>query len=143
MPSGVALHPDFLGTRGHCAGGVSPGSIRRWKGRDMPTSSCFTFGAKTYYRPIEAAIRWCGLIRFEQRIQQTLGRRPVPELQDFPRWPLLRLYAERIFDALMYGELPDGDAAINSARNNATGLPEPSNDVKSGCSTKASWRNVR
>lgn len=78
----------------------------------MPKSRCFAFGAKTYYRPIEAAIRWCGLIRFEQRIQQTLGQRPVPELQDFPRWPLLRLYAERIFDALMHGELPYGKAGI-------------------------------
>jgi hypothetical protein len=28
------------------------------RGRNMPKSNCFAYGAKTYYRPIEAAIRW-------------------------------------------------------------------------------------
>ncbi|HPE81423.1 MAG TPA: ATP-binding protein, partial [Gammaproteobacteria bacterium] len=34
----------------------------------MPKSSCLAFGTKTYYRPIEVAIRWAGLLRFELRI---------------------------------------------------------------------------
>ena len=78
----------------------------------MPKSSSIAFGAKTYYRPIEAAIRWCGLLRFEQRILATLGQRAIPETGEFPRWPLLRLYAERIFDGLAHGELPAGKACI-------------------------------
>ncbi len=41
--------------------------------RDMPKSSRLADGAKTYYRPIEAAIRWSGLLRFERRILATLG----------------------------------------------------------------------
>ena len=78
----------------------------------MPKSSSLAFGAKTYYRPIEAAIRWCGLLRFEQRILEALGQRTMPEPNEFPRWPLLRLYAERIFDALTHGELPGGKSGI-------------------------------
>ncbi|MFX6035540.1 ATP-binding protein, partial [Acinetobacter baumannii] len=57
----------------------------------MPKSSSHAFGAKTYYRPIEAAVRWCGLLRFEQRILEALEQRAMPEPGEFPRWPLLRL----------------------------------------------------
>ena len=78
----------------------------------MSKSSSLVYGAKTYYRPIEAAIRWCGLLRFEQRILATLGHRATPEPCDFPRWPLLRLYAERIYDALTHCELPGGKAGL-------------------------------
>jgi len=81
----------------------------------MEKSSCLAFGAKTYYRPIEAAIRWAGLMRFELRILETLGLRAVPELGDFPRWPMLRLFAERIYDALAHDELPFGKAGIAQA----------------------------
>ncbi len=78
----------------------------------MSKSSGLAYGAKTYYRPIEAAIRWCGLLRFEQRILAGLGQRALPEAGEFPRWPQLRLYAERIYDALTHGELPGGKAGI-------------------------------
>lgn len=78
----------------------------------MRKSSSHAFGAKTYYRPIEAAIRWCGLLRFEQRILGTLGPRASPTAEEFSQWPLLHLYAERIFDALTHGELPGGKAGI-------------------------------
>ena len=74
----------------------------------MPKSSSLADGAKTYYRPIEAAIRWSGLLRFERRILATLGQRPLPEATEFARWPMLRLNAERIFDALAHGEMPYG-----------------------------------
>lgn len=87
-------------------------SIRRWDERDMQKSSNLAYGTKTYYRPMEAAIRWCGLLRFEQRILQTLDQRAMPEPGEFPRWPLLRLHTERIFDALTHGELAGGKAGI-------------------------------
>lgn len=74
----------------------------------MSKSSSLVDGAKIYYRPIEAAIRWSGLLRFERRILATLGRRPLPEATEFPRWPLLRLNTERVFDALAHGEMPYG-----------------------------------
>ena len=76
----------------------------------MPQSSSLAFGAKTYYRQIEAAIRWADLLRFERRILETLGQRAMPEPNDFPSWPMLCLFAERIFDALAHGELPFGKA---------------------------------
>ena len=62
--------------------------------------------ARTYYRPIEASIRWCGLLRFEKRILSALAGRPLPDEGEFPRWPTLRLNAERILDALTHDELP-------------------------------------
>src|SRR5260221_14159479 len=68
--------------------------------------------AKVYYRPIEAAIRWSGLVRFESRILDAMGRRQVPDTEDFPRWPLLRLNAERIVDALTNGDLAYGKGGI-------------------------------
>jgi len=78
----------------------------------MPKSSSLADGAKTYYRPIEAAIRWSGLLRFERRILATLGQRPLPEATEFPRWPMLRLNTERIFDALAHGEMPYGKEGL-------------------------------
>ena len=78
----------------------------------MPKSSSLADGAKTYYRPIEAAIRWSGLLRFERRILATLGQRPLPEAKEFPRWPMLRLNTERIFDALAHGEMPYGKEGL-------------------------------
>lgn len=68
--------------------------------------------SKVFYRPIEAAIRWSGLTRFESRILETLGDKAVPGPDDFPRWPMLRLNTERIFDALRNGELPYGRAGV-------------------------------
>lgn len=62
--------------------------------------------ARTYYRPIEASIRWCGLLRFEKRILSALAGRPLPDEGEFRRWPTLRLNAERILDALAHDELP-------------------------------------
>ena len=74
--------------------------------------SSLAFGARTYYRPIEAAIRWAGLLRLEPRILETLGKRPLPEPDDFPRWPRLRLYTDRILDGMAHGELAHGKAGI-------------------------------
>lgn len=70
--------------------------------------------SRVFYRPIEAAIRWSGLLRFEARILDTMNGKVVPELDDFPRWPMLRLNAERIFDGLRNGELPYGRSGITS-----------------------------
>ena len=81
----------------------------------MQKSSCLAFGAKTVYRPIEAAIRCAGLMRFEQKILDTLGPRVMPEPNEFPRWPMLLHFCERIFDALTHGELPYGKAGMAPA----------------------------
>ena len=68
--------------------------------------------SKVFYRPIEAAIRWSRLIRFETHILDTLGTRQIPDAGDFPRWPMLRLNTERMFDAIRNGDLLYGKAGI-------------------------------
>jgi hypothetical protein len=68
--------------------------------------------SKVFYRPIEAAIRWSELTRFESRILNTVGDKGITGPDDFPRWPMLRLNTERIFDALRNGELSYGQAGI-------------------------------
>ncbi|WP_334159761.1 ATP-binding protein [Achromobacter insolitus] len=63
---------------------------------------------KPYYRPIEAALRWCGLIDQEALILTTVGDDLVPGPAMFPRWPCLRANAERILEATLNNELPYG-----------------------------------
>lgn len=86
-------------------------------------------GVRTFYRPIEAAIRWCGLLRFEARVLKVMGARPVPHPQEFRRWPLLRLHTERIFDALVHLELPYGKAGI-VRRSHRPALDDPDLTVR-------------
>lgn len=83
---------------------------------------------KTFYRPIEAAIRWGGLVRFESRILDVVGTRHIPSPADFPRWPMLRLNVERIYDAMRNRELPYGRAGITC--NDPSLLDDPALTVR-------------
>lgn len=74
----------------------------------MHESREYSLTSKVYYRPIEAAIRWCGLVEHEREILHILQRKRLPEETDFPNWPTLRLNTERIFDAIINRELPCG-----------------------------------
>lgn len=74
---------------------------REYSGAHSPLS-------KVRYRPIEAAIRWSGLARHENLILETLQEKRITEPGDFPEWPELRLNTERIYDAIVNGELPYG-----------------------------------
>lgn len=67
--------------------------------------------SKSFYYPIEAALRWCGLIEFEDIILSELwesGQLLIPEVGQFPEWPCLRVNAEKIFDAIAHREIPCG-----------------------------------
>ncbi|WP_040268283.1 hypothetical protein [Pseudomonas rhodesiae] len=75
--------------------------------RQLPTSLI-----KPYYHPIEAAIRWSDLHRFETLILDQLGKRLRPTQDDFPRWPKLYLNSERLYCALYNGELPFGKRGV-------------------------------
>ncbi|MFK9003016.1 hypothetical protein [Pseudomonas pergaminensis] len=68
--------------------------------------------AKTFYRPIEAAIRWCNLTAYEARILEVAWRAPNSLKTAFPQWPCLHANTEVIFDAIQYGELPYGCLGI-------------------------------
>lgn len=63
---------------------------------------------KPYYRPVEAAIRWCNLIVHEPKILEATGVELLPPISAFPQWPCLRANAEKILDALINDELPQG-----------------------------------
>ena len=63
---------------------------------------------KPYYRPIEAALRWCNLIDHELDVLRNLGTNAVPPIGAFPLWPCLRINTEKIFDAIQNGDLPHG-----------------------------------
>ncbi len=72
---------------------------------------------KPYYKPIEAALRWCGLIEHETAILQKTGKAVVPPADAFPQWPCLRANAEKIYEATETGELPgyrDGRSVDNN-----------------------------
>ncbi|CAM5552137.1 hypothetical protein [Rhodanobacter lindaniclasticus] len=73
--------------------------------------------SKVFYRPIEASLRWAGLLRFEHVILASISSsRNLPQSLDCPRWGELRLYTERIYDGILNGELPFGRNGINNAR---------------------------
>lgn len=63
---------------------------------------------KPFYRPIEAALRWCNLTAHEVDILQITGVSLLPPAHAFPHWPCLRANAEKIIDAIQNGELQKG-----------------------------------
>lgn len=63
---------------------------------------------KLHYRPIDAALRWCGLIDHEVKILAATGEAQYPPLGSFPMWPCLRSNIEVIIDAIENGDLPCG-----------------------------------
>ncbi|EOX6785730.1 hypothetical protein ACPU7Y_000547 [Pseudomonas aeruginosa] len=65
-----------------------------------------------YYRPIDAAIRWAGLFRFREDILAAVRSWQLPATLDCPRCNELRLYTDRIYDAIFHGELPYGQNGI-------------------------------
>jgi len=60
---------------------------------------------KPYYRPIEAALRWCQLTEHESEILKKTGTDLFPSITAFPQWPCLRTNAEKIYEAIQNGEL--------------------------------------
>lgn len=68
---------------------------------------------RLYYRPIEAALRWCNLVDHEAQILEKVGTALVPDLGIFPQWPCLRLNTEKIWMAIHDGELPYGLSLIH------------------------------
>ena len=61
---------------------------------------------RSFYHPIDAAILWSDLADHEAEILQVDQTHPGYLLKHFPQWPTLHLYAERIYDAIISGEMP-------------------------------------
>ncbi|WP_339420322.1 MULTISPECIES: hypothetical protein [unclassified Pseudomonas] len=68
--------------------------------------------AKLFYRPIEAAIRWCDLIDYEAQILEVAFGCPGRLLNAFPQWPCLLANVEKILDAVRNEELPYGALGV-------------------------------
>lgn len=91
--------------------------------------------SKVYYLPIEAAIRWAGLLRYTNKILPSISSyRHLPKTIDCPRWNELRLFLGRIYDAIQNGELAYGrdgitsnDKSLDTSDN--SGLAGPSANV--------------
>lgn len=69
--------------------------------------------AKVFYRPIDAALRWCNLIHYEAQILQAVWSRPEELATLFPQWPGLYATTEKIYDAVRNGDLPYGCLGIS------------------------------
>lgn len=80
--------------------------------RHIMPAHAFNPHAKTFYRPIDAALRWCNLTRYEAQIVQADWSRPGNLETLFPQWPALHVATERILDAVRNGELPYGCLGI-------------------------------
>ena len=66
--------------------------------------------SKVFYRPIEASIRWAGLLRYEQVILASISSpRNLPQSLDCPRLGELRLYTDSM------GNCPSGRTASRHA----------------------------
>ena len=63
---------------------------------------------KVFYRPIDAAIRWCNLMAHESQILESIGDCPALLSTTFRQWPCLHANTEKIFDAVRNHELPFG-----------------------------------
>jgi len=75
--------------------------------------------AKVFYRPIEAAVRWAGLLRYEPVILESapsVGSVSPP--LNCPRRDEIQRCLDRIWDGILNGELPYGKDGITT--NNRT-----------------------
>ncbi|UZD97687.1 hypothetical protein LOY64_12025 [Pseudomonas corrugata] len=67
---------------------------------------------KIFYRPIEVAIRWCGLIAHETQILESEWDIQGRLINAFPQWPCLHASMEKLMDAIQNQELPYGALGI-------------------------------
>lgn len=67
---------------------------------------------KLFYKPIEAAIRWCDLIAHEAQILESAWEDPDRLINSFPHWPCLHASLGKILDAIRNHEMPYGALGI-------------------------------
>ncbi|SET63972.1 hypothetical protein SAMN03159512_02956 [Pseudomonas sp. NFR09] len=74
----------------------------------MYESDSYNALEKIFYRPIDAAIRWCNLMAYETQILRSAWDSPALLSKNFPQWPCLHATNEKILDAVRNRELPFG-----------------------------------
>jgi len=70
---------------------------------------------KVFYRPINAAIRWCDLMAHEAQILEAAWDCPTLLSRILPQWPCLHANTEKIFDAVRNHERPFGFFGVTVA----------------------------
>lgn len=70
---------------------------------------------KVFYRPIDAAIRWCNLMAHESQILEATRDCSAMLSTTFPQWPCLHANTEKILDAVRNHELPFGFFGVTVA----------------------------
>lgn len=70
---------------------------------------------KTFYRTIDAAVRWCNLMAYESEILEAHSHSPEKLAQLFPQWLCLHANTEKIYDAIRNHELPYGYFGVTVA----------------------------
>jgi len=71
--------------------------------------------AKVFYRPMEAAVRWAGLLRYEPVILESApSARSVSPSLNCPRRDEIQRCLDRIWDGLVNGELPYGQDGVTA-----------------------------
>ena len=69
---------------------------------------------KLFYRPLEIAIRWCGLISSEQNISNQIANGRTMTATQARQWPCLEQKLDLLWDALRNGDLPFGSLGITA-----------------------------
>lgn len=78
---------------------------------DYNPKSC-SVEQKPFYHPIEAALRWCGLINHEEKILTKTSETHRIKPSDFPMWPCLKNNFDKILYAIENKEINHGRDGI-------------------------------
>lgn len=78
---------------------------------------------KVFYRPVDVAIRWSGLLEYEAEILEHMSQGADLAADTPCNWSILNLNLERLLDAMRHGELSYGKAGIT--RNDPALLTSP------------------
>lgn len=81
----------------------------------MNEASSLSPTEKLFYRPIEAAIRWCDLTAYESMILESAWGNSDFLNHAFPEWPSLYNTVWKILDAIRNNEIPYGALGVTVA----------------------------
>jgi hypothetical protein len=88
------------------------------------------FGAKTHYTPLEASIRWSGLIEKESVILAQLACIPWPDAQACASFEHLHFNLARIKDGLINQELPYGRDGVTCDETSRPDISDPTLTIR-------------
>lgn len=82
---------------------------------------CSDPSIKLTYTPLEAALRWCGLMVHQDEIAEARWLYAQQLLRIFPQWPCLAQHVALILDAIRHDELPTHPQELFTGTDSETG----------------------